>query len=86
MQKKEFESKEEKLAKIKQNYKFNSNDGINTQTMEKLNTMGTTFYESGLEAVLIQHNDLVVITTTIGKFGNNQLMVNKGSTFSLQIT
>lgn len=45
--------------------------------------MGITFYESDLEVVLIAHNNLVVITTTIREFKINQLLIDEGSSLSL---
>lgn len=53
------------MAKIKQLYKFDFKDGINTKTMEWPNPMEITFYESDLEIVLVSHNDPIIITTTI---------------------
>lgn len=71
------EIKEEILTKIKQVYKFDFKDGIKMKKIEHPNPMGTTFYEFDLEEVLVQHNNPVFISSSIGESRISRLLVNK---------
>lgn len=51
--------------------------------MENPNPYWITFYESNLEATLVPHSDLVVITTLVNNWGISRFLVDKGSALSL---
>lgn len=59
---KDFEAKRLELQEIKQIYKLNFKDGLNTEAKGRLSLYGITYYDSNLEAVLMAHNDPMVST------------------------
>lgn len=64
-------------------YIFNFKNGINIEAMEKPNMHGIIFYEVDLEAVILSHNDPMIITTLIKDWQINRLLVDEGSAPSL---
>lgn len=80
---KEYDENREKLGEIETIYEYNFKDEINKETIENPNPHGIIFYKSNLEAVFVQHNDLVAITTSIKGQQINSLLVDGGSSLSL---
>lgn len=51
--------------------------------MEKPSPCGIIFYEFDLEAVVVLHNDPMVITISVNELRISQLLVDEGSAISL---